>query len=184
MKTHLAILTALALAGAALAQDSQAVMERDGVAEVTGGAIKLKSTSTEEIGIADFVLFNETGPLVIWYPGALIFKSGSLGGEGDKFTVLDSGSVHFQGNILGGGAAFWSSTVAINPHARSLEGNWTANGTTFTISGNATERGSQLTRWRGQAASDPATPEGGDMYWNTSNSTLRVHNGSGFINLN
>lgn len=77
-----------------------------------------------------------------------------------------------------------NSTIALDWSAGTLEGNWTANGTTFAVSGNTTERGAQLTRWRGAAGSDPATPEAGDMYWNTGNSTLRIYNGSSFINLN
>jgi hypothetical protein len=140
----------------------------------------------------------------------VVDKNSSAGNEGaivmDTFTRAGVGvGIGFSGAsgmIYGdpGAIAHWQKKASIAPDSRrlykdnttialdwsagTLEGNWTANGTTFAVSGNATERGAQLTRWRGTSGSDPTTPEAGDMYWNTGNSTLRIYNGTSFINLN
>jgi hypothetical protein len=163
---------------AALASDSQTVMEKDGTAEIAGGRIRLKSAVTEQVEIASMEIYGESGPLIFWYPDALIFKSGSTGGAGDKFTVNNLGNVHFQGSIYGGGAAIWSSVEAINPHTRELKGG------TWNVTGNLTEGGEAVSRWRGTLTSNPSSPQEGDLFYNSSTTKVRIYAGGAWRDLN
>lgn len=185
MKNLITPIIILAIAAGGIAQDSQAVMERNGVAEIDGGSLKISSMVGEQlynVGLND--VDGSGGTFIIWFSNLLAFKSGSTGEAGDRASVTANGDVHFQGKVLGGGTAFWNSQPVLNPHTRTLEQSWTANGTTFAATGNFTERGAQLSRWRGAATSDPSSPEAGDIYLNTSSGKVRIHSGSAWIDLN
>ena len=186
MKILITLFLSLLLAAPGLfAQDSQAVMEKDGVAQIDGGTLKISSMVGEQVYDAGFNNVDGAGgTFIIWFSNLLAFKSGALGGAGDKASVTSNGDVHFQGRVLGGGSSYWNSQPVLNPHSRYLEGNWTANGTTFASTGNFTERGAQLSRWRGTATADPTAPEAGDIYLNTSSGKVRIHSGSAWIDLN
>jgi hypothetical protein len=129
--------------------------------------------------------------------GAMIMDTVPRAGAGFGFG-FDGGLGMIYGDV--GAPAHWAKEASISPDLRrlyvnnttfsldwlnrNLEGNWTANGTTFAATGNFTERGSQLSRWRGTATSDPPTPEAGDIYLNTTTNKVRIYGGSAWIDLN
>lgn len=57
-------------------------------------------------------------------------------------------------------------------------------GNTLQVTGGIQDDGAPIGRWRGTAASDPATPKGGDMYKNTGDSKVYIYTGAAWEALN
>ena len=165
MKHIICIITlaALTVSGAS-AQSHQAVM-RDGPLDLSAPRV----TASEgydfnfRLGGDQFFILSEADLFWGGVPNlALVMQSHTPGFA--FLTPFAAGEFYFAGTVFVGLPSYGNGDLIVK--------------------GDISEAGSQLSRWRGTGTSDPASPQGGDLFYRTDTSKVRIYADGAWMNLN